>query len=324
MPGLVYIDTNSSTVMLTHENYFNCPDQYKKLRIRTGTANVSDTIGYPLTSDTTASGYSPLAILYTNNKVCYIATYSTGSSSASGKYTYTITSGYEQYTTGRTARTERRTGQGEITWEEQSTSQYSHHTEGTPGESYYSSSGSRTIKVSNYAQGGEQRNYYAKGYNVVTWVRNSQTPFPYKNTTVNGAWVSREGKWTKAQYISDKNSVKGNTGYSTTLHGSGSYDGRDIDGDDYNSAVWDYYITTREDRYTTSESTTGGYFTKPAQVQTIYSISTVTYKRTSYTEGVYITTTGWDYGYSSRYTERTSTSSNDAGQSWTHSNINIV
>lgn len=97
MAGFAYVAKDLSTRMMNSQKFFDCPDQYKKLRIRTGT-EPSATIGYGLTTDTTASGSSP-AILYTNNKVCYLGTYSTGSSSSSGTGTYIADSGYKTITT---------------------------------------------------------------------------------------------------------------------------------------------------------------------------------------------------------------------------------
>ena len=318
MPGLVYIDTNSSTVMLTHEIYFNCPDQYKKLRIRTGTANVSDTIGYPLTSDTSASGYSPLAILYTNNKVCYIATYSTGSSSASGTYKYTIQSGYEQYTTGRTARTVQRAGQQTDEYYVTSTEQYKHHDNIVPGETYYSASNEYyTTSKKTWFADEVSREWTTEGYDPISHTRKSLYSSEYYTQRHGG---NRTGKYASSwRSESIKNNNPADLGVESSYSQVMDYKGYT------HSRV---YRTAGLHKYTQARYTTitrvDGYVSIPGQTIPVYSVKTVTETKTTYYEGVTTVTTGWDYGYSSRYTEKTSTSSNDAGDSWTHSNINIL
>lgn len=322
MPGLVYIDTNSSTIMLTDAKYFDCPAQYKKLRIRTGTG-VSETIGYPLTSDTSASQYSPVAIMYTNNTVCYIGTYSTGSSSASGSYTYIAQSGYEKVLTRTEAVTERRTGNGQYTYQVSGTQQYSHHTEGTAGESYYSRSGVVDAVTKRYAHSGNRREVLGYGYGTVV-KSNQQWPYTDYDKIDMAAWRYSYGKYARSgetvnngAWGADKNHGESMTNRCTdNYHGGGQ-------GNAENYTYADY-VTLYSKTRAGATYRIDGYTSVAGTTRTIYSTSTTYATITSQTQGVYTATLYYSSYYSSRYTQRTSSSSRSGGEGWTHSNINII
>ena len=322
MPGLVYIDTNSNSIMLTDAKYFDCPAQYKKLKIRTGT-NVSDTIGYPLTTDTSASNYSPIAIMYTNSSVCYIGTYSIGSSSASGTYSYIVQSGYERVVTRVEAVTERRTGSGQYTYQESYTQQYSHHTEGTASESYYSRSGSLYAETDRHSHSGNERKVVGYGYGTVV-ASIQQWPYSDYDNVLMGQWRYSYGKYTKSGSTVNDGSwgaIK-NAGASRTARVTQNYHGG---GDqNYENYTYEEYITLYSRTRAGATYAVDGYVSVPGRTSTVYSTTTIYEVKTSYTEGVYTATLYYNSYYSSRYTQRTSSSSRSGGEAWTHSNINVL
>lgn len=312
MAGFAYVAKDLTTRMMTSQCLFDCPDQYKKLRIRTGTEPTA-TIGYGLTTDTTASVSSP-AIMYTNNKICYLGTYSTGSSSASGTYPVTIESGYQQIQTGATARTEQRTGDGIIEYEESGTKEYLDHYDTFPA--YYSNRAEYVTKVTMYrsSKGGQREGYVATAQdrdNVIKKPFNEKDDpeVPYVTPTV--------GSYTKGGTISRTKEVG-------TKYGAGR-SATEFVTDDQGASVVHYYTEYCDTYKQTSKSFETVVFGYVASRQVpVYSVTTTYTTRQSETHGVYTVTTGWDYGYEYRYTERTTYSTNSGGQAWTHSNINVI
>lgn len=320
MGGIIYINKSNQTVSLTDTKYFNCPAQYKKLRVRTGT-NVNDTIGYGLTTDITASGYSPLVVKYTNGSNCFIGTYSTGSSSASGTYRYTVESGYVQYVTGQTALTEQRTGQGEeTTWEESGTRQ---DFDSVSTGSYYSIKRTWDGKTSYSGVAG-----YSKKEGVKQSIDNPH----YGNTFMGYPWGTKNNSVkeptgrTYTNYNTSANRLEGfasneSGGRSTGTHIYSVVEADPIE-DNYNYYKYSDICTTNSSWKRSYGSTIEGRTTTS---RTVYkTVTTYTTKTSQLPPGVYTVTTGWRYGYGYSYTERTSTSSNSDGQRWTHSNINVL
>ena len=324
MGGIIYINKSNQTVSLTDTKYFNCPAQYKKLRVRTGT-NVNDTIGYGLTTDITASGYSPLVVKYTNGSNCFIGTYSTGSSSASGTYRYTVESGYVQYVTGQTALTEQRTGQGEeTTWEESGTRQ---DFDSVSTGSYYSIKRTWDVRTSySYAYGYSKREGN-KEHRDNPHYGGTFMGYGWGGTTYNKNSSSKEPSG--QQYTVYNTSALALSGYASTSLTSGASGLRvyseveanpGIDTLNYYkySDVCTTYTSFRKEYGSTIEGRT-------TTSKTVYkTVTTYTTKTSQLPPGVYTVTTGWRYGYGYSYTERTSTSSNSDGQRWTHSNINVL
>ena len=312
MAGFAYVAKDLSTRMMTSQNLFECPDQYKKLRIRTGTGP-AETIGYGLTTDTTASGFSP-AIMYTNNKICYLGTYSTERREDHSTYKVIIESGYVRVETGRTAKTEQRTGDGYIDYEESGTEEYIHHYNTSP--SYYSNYAEYVTRATMYrSSNGGQRNG-----NVVTAVDNDKVikkPFDVHDDTEIPYINPRVGTYTKGGIISQTAEVgnKYAAGKSETEYVT-----------DYQGASVVHYYTESCDTYKkTSKSWLTSVWGYVASGQTpVYSTKTTYTTKQSETHGVYITTTGWDVGYDYRYTERTSEGVHHDAYTVTYSNINVV
>lgn len=326
MPGIVYIDKSSNTISLTN-NLYNCPTQNKKLIIRTGLQN-NATIGYGLTLDATASRYSPLALRYTNSKVCFIGTYSTGSSTYESTYAYTADAGYYTATTKTIPITERRTVTGtdssESSWQESGTEQYTHHYDTSPA--YFKSIYWNTLVYYSYISG-----YLSQGADVLYNVDNPQAEYgqTFDRITLPTDSTSSISLSTTTKFITtelypytysygDKSTISRGTKVTETYKHDPNKDG-------YNIASRLYYATSsgiRESEYYTrlSGRVESGQ-TAVTSVSSTYTTLTTTIQ--IQTESYYTETVGSNYETTRYYTERIATATDTKTSYWTDSNINV-
>ena len=323
MPGIVYVDKSNVTRSLTSDILFNCPVQNKKLIIRTGLQN-NATLGYGLTLDATASGYSPLAVRYTNNKVCYIGTYSTGSSTYNYSYAYIVDSGYYTVTTRTVPIVEYRRS----TWNTSSSS--TRQVSGTEAyTAYYNTSPAYYKSVSWITS--IYRSFYSGGYKVGNDVLyNEQNPnyrIVYDRMTIPSNYDEEQRAYTTGKFVTNKTYNASYIGVSTVSKGTKVTETlyHDPNKDGYNIASRTYNATSHCVRETWKFTRYGGYVESGQTAVTSISntYSTATDVNYYVAESYYYTTVGYNYETARYYSERTAQGWAVGTNNWTHSNINV-
>lgn len=323
MPGIVYIDSNNNTRSLTSDILFNCPTANKKLIIRTGLQN-NATIGYGLTLDATASGYSPLAIRYTNNRVCYIGTYSTGSSTYDYSYAYIVDSGYYTVTTRTSPIVEQR----KSTWntysttshQESGTVAYTDHYNTSPAywksiswiTSVYRSFSSGKYRTGNDVLYNEANPNYRIDYDRMT------IPNNYTTSTLVRTTGSYTETWELKYQYGGKSTVSKGTKVTETYYHDPNKEGYNIASRTYNATS---ECVRESDYYTIHGGKVESGQTAVTSVSSTYQTITDTQYYDTYS--YYYVTIGTSNETARYYSERTAQGWANTTTSWTHSNINV-
>lgn len=321
MAGFAYVAKDLTTRMMTSQCLFDCPDQYKKLRIRTGTEPTA-TIGYGLTTDTTASVSSP-AIMYTNNKICYLGTYSTERKEDHSTYPVIVDWGYTPVPTKTIPIVERRHSDGWVDVEVDTTVNTTTRYETHPA--YYSQKSLYTYRTTTYRSSFNKDNPHEPDI-LGGWVENPKYdhkyyPFSFKDPKeayANVDPVGYIGKYIGTSRTDNLLAQKTGGGKKSTIevliH--------DPDMDECNIATRYYtassWYTSRESRCTVLYGYVESY------VEPHVTTTQTTTMTQSEVHGEYDVTVGYSYEYIQSYWEVTSEGVHHSAYTVTHSNINVI